>query len=279
MNKIYTLLTITAAFITQSVSAQYCTCPPYSSGPFTGFTQVSMGAINSPSGLDPSVDYTSMTANVDPSGSYTMDVNIQHDFINDVFTDMVEVRVWIDWNQDFDFTDPGEEMVNMTEDLSASTGSSNNLPFSYTINVPAGAAAGNTRMRCYTDMLVADGHNTPDPCGYGGGLGQHGEVEDYTVNVSGGGGASIVEAPAISNLSIFPNPTTDAANIIFDLNLADWTTIAIVNLQGQTVLEIQDTYFVGPNQVSIETSDLEKGIYLVTISNTEGIVTEELVIQ
>ncbi len=279
MKKFYSLLAAFSFILANVASAQYCVCPPYSSGPFTGFTSVTFGAISSTSGLDATVDYTAMTANVDPGSAYPMNVNVQHDFINDVFTDMVEVRVWIDWNQNFDFTDAGEEVVNQTEDLSAATGSSNNLPFSYSISVPAGATAGNTRMRVYSDMLVADGHTAPGPCGYPSTpLGQHGEVQDYTVNVSGGG-ATIDENKVISNISIFPNPASDICNVQFNLKNTDFTTIKVVNILGATVLEIQDTYVVGPNFVSLETAGIEKGLYFVTITNSEGFATEELVIK
>ncbi|WP_084110919.1 GEVED domain-containing protein [Chryseobacterium taiwanense] len=64
--------------------------------------------------------------------------------------------VWIDWNNDMDFNDPGETVLATTS--YASTGTA-------TINIPAGQALGNYRMRCassYIGQITACG---PAPYG------------------------------------------------------------------------------------------------------------------
>ncbi|MBX2892238.1 MAG: S8 family serine peptidase [Saprospiraceae bacterium] len=82
-------------------------------------------------------------------------------------------RIWIDFNKDGDFSDAGEMVF---DGGSASIGTKTG-----TLNMPANAATGTTRMR------VAMRYNTaPDPCSQF----DYGEVEDYGVVISTGGGST-----------------------------------------------------------------------------------------
>jgi len=74
--------------------------------------------------------------------------------------------IWIDWNNDFDFSDAGETMYLSTAYSSSNTGA---------FTVPAGAAVGSYRMRIRADFLAT----SPSPCGSI----TDGETEDYTFNV------------------------------------------------------------------------------------------------
>jgi len=80
---------------------------------------------------------------------------------------------WIDWNQNCDFTDPGEAY-----DLGATPGTTGSFTLTLNITVPGDALPGTTRMR------VAERYNTdPEPCTQT----TYGEAEDYSIAVSGGG--------------------------------------------------------------------------------------------
>ncbi len=75
--------------------------------------------------------------------------------------------VWVDWNNDLDFNDVGEEVYMSNAFVSTATGF---------ITVPATASVGNHRMR-----IVANSSTTvPSACGSGTNL----EAEDYTFTVS-----------------------------------------------------------------------------------------------
>ncbi|MCH8546931.1 MAG: GEVED domain-containing protein [Cryomorphaceae bacterium] len=76
-------------------------------------------------------------------------------------------RIWVDWNGDGDFTDPGEDVWN--------SGTSATTPFTGTIAVPSTVTPGAKRMRVRCDFA-----NVPtDPCAQQ----SFGEVEDYTLTV------------------------------------------------------------------------------------------------
>ncbi len=85
--------------------------------------------------------------------------------------------VWIDWNQDGDFSDAGEAaFVPSANATSTITG---------TINVPDDAAAGPTRMRVSMKWIGSNSPELPTAC-MAPSVFKYGEVEDYTVNVEGG---------------------------------------------------------------------------------------------
>ncbi|WP_438710505.1 GEVED domain-containing protein [Aquimarina muelleri] len=80
--------------------------------------------------------------------------------------------VWIDYNQDGDFEDNGEQVWTKT--------ASKTTPVSGSFTVPATAKDGNTRMRVSMKY-----NGIPSSCESF----SYGEVEDYTVVITGGGGS------------------------------------------------------------------------------------------
>ena len=111
-------------------------------------------------------DYTSQVTDVEIGSNYDLTIHVNTD---GNYTDTT--KVWIDWNQNCDFTDPGEEY-----DLGSATdvadGPTSNSPLSITI--PTGASTGNTIMRVSTKYYTAATSCQTD---------FDGEVEDYTINV------------------------------------------------------------------------------------------------
>ena len=80
------------------------------------------------------------------------------------------VQLWVDWNQDGDFNDANEQVLNASANVPSSC-------FTGILNVPSDALSGNTVLR----VLLANGDPT-DPCGT---FYNWGETEDYTLNVDG----------------------------------------------------------------------------------------------
>ena len=73
-------------------------------------------------------------------------------------------KIWIDFNQDGDFDDAGEEIFSGSSDAAISS----------VINIPTGISLGQTQMR-----VSMQWGGIPEPCS----TFTYGEVEDYTVDI------------------------------------------------------------------------------------------------
>lgn len=125
-------------------------------------TNVTLEDINNTSTGSSYTDYTSgTTAKLAKGSSYTLSVSINAD--SDDY-----LLAWIDWNDDGDFTDSGEEFT-----LVSATAS--NGPHTTTIVVPSTAVTAITRMRISLKwQAVPTSDETFD----------YGEVEDYGIELS-----------------------------------------------------------------------------------------------
>lgn len=134
----------------------------------TSVTLVDFEDINRASGkTQPYTDYRSTdSTTVQLTETYPITVNVNTDGPYTLHT-----RVWIDWNQDFDFEDPGEE-YDMGTTNNTPDGPTGNSPLMITI--PSNASLGKTIMRVATKY-----NSAPTPCE----TGYDGEVEDYTIIV------------------------------------------------------------------------------------------------
>lgn len=147
-------------------------------------------------------------------------------------------RVWIDYNQDGDFDDAGELVVSVNKTSATSISGS--------FVVPANAVPGPTRMRVSMKY-----NSNPNPCE----TFANGEVEDYTVIISGSSKlfASIVH----SELLIYPNPVSDnQINIAFSGD--ETTEVRIYNSFGQLVIHQKF-------EEIIDVTKLQSGLYLLEV--------------
>ncbi len=80
------------------------------------------------------------------------------------------VRVWIDYNRNGNFTDPGELAYQSPQSAG---------PYNGVITFPVNATTGDTRMRIRLYDAVF-GNGTTGPCGNN----TYGQVEDYTINIT-----------------------------------------------------------------------------------------------
>ena len=145
---------------------QYCgSAATYNNG---GVTNVSFNTIDNatPAESNAYSDFTSQSTDVVSGSSYNLSVRVNTDGPYNTGT-----RVWIDWNQDFDFLDAGEQYTLGTAN-SVANGLTSASPLPITI--PATAALGTTRMRVSTRY-----NQYPTSCQ----TGYDGEVEDYSVNI------------------------------------------------------------------------------------------------
>jgi len=173
-------------------------------------------------------------------------------------------RIWIDYNGDLDFSDPGEEVFAFNNARSSVTGS-----FTVTPEI-----SGSTRMR-----ISMKNASAPLACGDF----VWGEVEDYLVNLirvpaGGSGGKSGIitaDTEAVSHeLSIYPNPGDNWLNICYtgELNKAG---MRIYNIQGAMILEQEVT----SNLTSLDISNLPSGIYYLALNTGDRLIYKKIVKQ
>ncbi len=155
-------------------------------------SNVNFGNIDNDSGKDLYGDYTNLSTNIDLGGNYdlTLTPSFSWPHFNEYF------RVWIDYNQDEDFSD-ADEMVFEGTNIPGASGSAA-TPVNGIINVPGSAIAGTTRMR-----VAMQRGAYPGPCGNF----DQGEVEDYTVVLVNNGPILTLDCPANISVTLDPGQT------------------------------------------------------------------------
>ena len=212
-------------------------------------------------------DYTNQSTTLNRRYDYVISVTpgYTNSFLNAA---ALYTRVWIDWNQDGDFNDPGELAF-------APSGPSYFLRLGI-INVPNNALNGATRMR------VAMGAGTaPTNCGSFA----YGEVEDYTVVVGTGNwykGEEQANEPAVTlneTFNLYPNPVSEELTIQRLSNdnskvVATSTAMQIADANGRVVLKSNLTR----STETIDVRRLPSGIYFVQLKTNNSITTKKIVI-
>ncbi|SEC39811.1 Por secretion system C-terminal sorting domain-containing protein [Tenacibaculum sp. MAR_2009_124] len=169
-------------FTTQSTgppSVQYCESRGNNSSE-EHIQRVQLGTINKTSGGTSGYsDFTSVSTDLEKSTEYTIVITPR--WTGSVYSE--GYAVFIDYNQDGDFSDPDETVWTKSP--------STNTAVSGTFTVPASAKEGATRMR-----VILRYNAVPSACG----VYDYGETEDYTVVI--GGSQSDTQAPSVpSNLT------------------------------------------------------------------------------
>lgn len=158
----------------------YCTPTP-TSVDGSGITNVTLGTISNATGAEPGRygDYSVMTTTATQLSTVNFSVTFATGFTYDTM-------IWVDWNNDGDFVDAGEQVYTGT---SAAT---NPTTLSGSFVVPASAVIGNHRVR-----IGGVDAGPPTPC-Y---TGSYGTYEDYTINVLASGPCVTPTAqPTVLNL-------------------------------------------------------------------------------
>jgi hypothetical protein len=202
-------------------------------------------------------NYLSISTNLIKGNQYS--ITVTPDLLSQTgsaFTDD-EIAVWIDYNNDSDFSDVGEQVGYVL----VGTGWSN----VFTFTVPTSAVSSAVRMRVRISYST-DGAIVP--CGQS----TYGEVEDYTVNITTSG-ASLLEND-LSAITIYPNPSSDILNIDLSSANEEVKSISIVDITGKLIQTID---VLENANISLNVSSLASGLYHVKISSASNSIVRQII--
>lgn len=236
-----------------------------------GPTSVKLGDINNssaggwPAASDFYVDYTAKECLVNSHTSLV--VNQLQTIQVGIFQNSQSVKVWIDYNN------------NGTFETTELVTSGNNIPigadlagtFTGTFTPPASAVL-NTPLRM---RVIADFNSTPALITQCGQL-NYGQAEDYSVTLVTNLGTSETKADN-DDLVIYPNPVASGDKVFIKAKDGKDLKVSILDMSGRLIAnpsvtgEGKDLYKI--NQ------QLEKGVYMIQISNDKNSKSSKLIIK
>lgn len=90
---------------------------------------------------------------------------------------------------------------------------------------------------------------------------------------------STVQPELFAGLNLYPNPTSDALNVAFDLMRDAEFTLMVTDMQGRLVSQETMTRTAGAQLVKVNTQDLEAGTYVLHLISADGKTAKRFVIQ
>lgn len=169
-------------------------------------------------------------------------------------------NVFIDYNQNGLFTEPGERVINGPTVQAAPT-------VSGPITIPSTATLGLTRMRVILDEA---GSATSSPCTSF----FYGEVEDYTVNIVVASGS--VDEKLGSTLSVYPNPANKEVLITLPFEIPSDVNIQLTDLAGKTVM-INSAVKAEANTILMPIDQLADGMYMLRVFARDQVFSTKLI--
>ncbi|MGI4833008.1 MAG: M4 family metallopeptidase [Janthinobacterium lividum] len=221
----------------------YCTSKG-SSQAYEYIDYVKLGSLARTSGADGGYyDGTASSTSVAAGSSQT--ISFSAGFTGSAYTEYW--KVFIDYNQDGDFSDSGETVVSGS---SKSTGT-----LSSTFTVPSTAKTGKTRLR----IVMSDASATTSCGSY-----SYGETEDYSLSITGGAASAAssegISASTISGdavLSLYPNPASSLLHLELSTG-AEPSKVEVFDARGALAPAAR---YQGSGQLDV--SGLASGLYLL----------------
>jgi hypothetical protein len=208
--------------------------------------------LNSSYGIDDHAGYQDYTnLSVDLVQGQTYDITLSAE-IEAPWGTYEVWRVWIDYNQDNDFLDPGEKEVGYkSQQIGWET---------HSFTVPSTAATGATRMR-----VALKRSSAPTPCE----IFPYGQVEDYTVNILPAKQSSealdLLEKE-IASVVATPNPATTYSNIQFE-GFSGMVNVVVFDVTGEI---IYSNYRGESKLIQLDLNDWKSGLYFVRVTDVSG---------
>jgi hypothetical protein len=80
-----------------------------------------------------------------------------------------------------------------------------------------------------------------------------------------------------AQMRVYPNPATDNIAIELDLNTQEKVTMNIIDSQGKLVRQYKQQFLEGLNTNRVDVSSLTPGIYIVSLTTANNIVTQRFI--
>ncbi|CAL2090708.1 GEVED domain-containing protein [Tenacibaculum sp. 190524A02b] len=214
---------------------EYCTASTVRDD--SHITNVSFGNISNASEHQPYSDYTSMSDTFTIGETFTLNITTK----NDHWT-YNAIGAWIDWNNNGQFEE--------TERVYKLYGAG---PYSSDIAVPSNAITDKSlRMR----VRMAYGSDYVEPCGEDN---YFGEVEDYSILISGATAGISYPDNTFNQVSVYPIPSKDV--LYLETSSPETMNIHILDIKGKTVYKT--TKNPTSNKVNLSLKQLPNGIYFM----------------
>ncbi|EAY31575.1 M14 family zinc carboxypeptidase [Microscilla marina] len=218
--------------------------------------KVQFGSIDNTSGSGNGyTDFTSQITAVAKGSSNP--ITITPTWIGTVYNE--GYSVWIDFNQDGDFTDAGEQVFTQS--------ATKNTPVSGTIAIPSTALSGATRMRVSMKY-----NGIPTSCENF----TYGEVEDYTVNIGSRASARMSGQAMVQfdEVELYPNPMPKGGILQLKSRSTHFAkaVFTVRNATGQTIKQGK----VANGQVKV--GDLPAGVYFLELYTPKRHTTKRFVV-
>lgn len=226
-----------------------------------GLRLFQLGTINNTSdcGTDGYSDFTDLITNLDQDSAN--DLTLTTEYGNQFVT------VWIDFNDDFTYTD--DEIVVDNYEMANGQGAGS-FTETTSLVIPAGALAGEHYLRAKTKWNSA---NSSDACANV----SFGETEDYKVNIVDPT-ASVENELFNSEEFVIMSKPNNHFNIVAKTNqFTDRINLTVTNLLGQKLLSRSLDYKNGGYEYEIDLSYAASGMYIVNLNYNNLSSTKKII--
>ena len=145
-------------------------------------------------------------------------------------------------------------------------------PFSATTVIRLENFGSDNSDRVYMDDMVFSGCNSTGSID-----GSTGDAARAASTESSGAAAETLNF-AGSSVKIIPNPANDFINVVYELGIPAPTHVIVSDMNGRRIRSLHREGVEGEQSFRLETSDLERGIYLLSIETNEERIVRKFVI-
>ena len=210
-------------------------------------------------------DYTVLKTTIKLNEVHALTVNTMTDGFN-----KVQVKAWVDWNQNCSFNDAGEE-YDLGASFSVNDIPSGNSPLA--ITVPANALLGSTLFRVSVKYTNASAITFPTSCLEN----FEGEVEDYIIIVEDA--TTSIEDVVFEGFNLFPNPTIGEFKLNFKVENTTKVLVQLFDVNGRLIDEKKyyNTSLNFSKKIFFEKAAV--GFYLLKVTNGDKQIFRKIIIK